>query len=78
MVQRLFERKGVTFAEFVLEQRLLYARGLLGNPGAHQQKIATIAYTAGFGDLSYFNRVFRRRFGMTPSYWRDGHPTQLQ
>ena len=65
----------MTFAEFVLEQRLLYARGLLGNPGVHQRKIAAVAYTAGFGDLSYFNRVFRRRFGMTPSEWRDGHPS---
>jgi AraC-like DNA-binding protein len=74
-VQRLFERKGMTFAEFVLEQRLLYARGILRNPSVHQQKIATVAYTAGFGDLSYFNRVFRRRFGMTPSEWRDGHPS---
>lgn len=73
-VQRLFERTGMTFAEFLLEQRLLYARGLLGNPGVHQQKIANVAYTAGFGDLSYFNRVFRRRFGMTPSEWRNGQP----
>ena len=71
-VQRLFERTGSTFAEYVLEQRLLRARRLLGNPGGRQQKIATIAYTAGFGDLSYFNRAFRRRFGMTPSEWRDG------
>ena len=77
-VQRLFERKGMTFAEFVLEQRLLYARGLLGNPSAQQQKIGTVAYTSGFGDLSYFNRVFRRRFGMTPSEWRNAHPSQLQ
>jgi AraC-like DNA-binding protein len=77
-VQRLFERKGVTFAEFVLEQRLLYARGLLGNPSVNQQKIGTVAYTSGFGDLSYFNRAFRRRFGMTPSEWRNGHPSQLQ
>jgi AraC-like DNA-binding protein len=74
-VQRLFERKGMTFAEFVLEQRLLYARGLLGNPSVHRQKIAAVAYTAGFGDLSYFNRAFRRRFGMTPSEWRSGHPS---
>ena len=73
-VQRLFERTGTTFHAFVLEQRLLYARRLLGNPGSRQQKIATTAYTAGFGDLSYFNRAFRRRFGMTPSEWRDGQP----
>lgn len=74
-VQRLFERTGTTFAEFVLEQRLLSARSLLGNPGGRQQKIATVAYTAGFGDLSYFNRAFRKRFGMTPSEWRDGQPS---
>lgn len=73
-VQRLFERAGTTFAEFVLEQRLLHAHGLLGNPVGRQQKIAMIAYASGFGDLSYFNRAFRRRFGMTPSEWRDGQP----
>ena len=28
--------------------------------------IATIAYDVGFGDLSYFNRRFRRQYGMTP------------
>jgi AraC-like DNA-binding protein len=74
-VQRSFECAGVTFAEFVLEQRLLNARRLLGNPAGRQQKIATVAYSAGFGDLSYFNRVFRGRFGMTPSEWRDGQPS---
>jgi AraC-like DNA-binding protein len=26
-----------------------------------------IAFDAGFGDLSYFNRVFRQRYGDTPS-----------
>jgi AraC-like DNA-binding protein len=30
-------------------------------------KIADIAAEAGFADLSYFNRAFRRRFGATPS-----------
>jgi AraC-like DNA-binding protein len=71
-VQRLFERIGATFTEFVLEQRLLAARRLLSSAGSRNEKIAAIAYTVGFGDLSYFNRAFRGRFGMTPSDWRDG------
>jgi AraC-like DNA-binding protein len=73
-VQRLFERAGTTFTEFVLEQRLLLARRLLSSPGNRHDKIGSVAYTVGFGDLSYFNRAFRRRFDMTPSEWRDGQP----
>jgi len=74
-VQRLFERSGTTFSEFVLEQRLLSARRLLSSPGGRHGKIGTAAYTVGFGDLSYFNRSFRVRFGLTPSEWRDGQPS---
>ena len=73
-VQRLFERAGTTFTEFVLEQRLLMARRLLSSFENRQNKIGAVAYAVGFGDLSYFNRTYRRRFGMTPSEWRDGHP----
>jgi AraC-like DNA-binding protein len=69
-VQRLFEAAGTTFTEFVLEQGLLSARRLLSSAGNRQDKIGTIAYAAGFGDLSYFNRGFGRRFGVTPSEWR--------
>jgi methylphosphotriester-DNA--protein-cysteine methyltransferase len=31
------------------------------------EKISMIALDAGFSDLSYFNRTFRRRYGETPS-----------
>jgi AraC-like DNA-binding protein len=31
------------------------------------RSISAIAFDAGFGDLSCFNREFRRRFGQTPS-----------
>ncbi|HMK68642.1 MAG TPA: helix-turn-helix transcriptional regulator, partial [Stellaceae bacterium] len=69
-VQRTFERNGKTFTEFVREQRLLRASRLLTTPANGRRKIAEIALDAGFGDLSYFNRAFRDRFGMTPSEWR--------
>jgi AraC-like DNA-binding protein len=68
--QRLFEQGGTTFTEFVLEHRLLLARKLLLNPSKRDSKISAIAYDAGFGDLSYFNRAFRKRFGVTPSELR--------
>jgi transcriptional regulator GlxA family with amidase domain len=30
-------------------------------------RIIDIAFAAGFSDVSHFNRIFRRRFGDTPS-----------
>jgi AraC-like DNA-binding protein len=33
--------------------------------------VSDIAYLAGFNDVSYFHRAFRRRFGMTPSDLRN-------
>jgi AraC-like DNA-binding protein len=65
--QRLFEQEGSTFSEFVLEQRLLLARRLLLQQTGRRRKVSDIAYEAGFNDLSYFNRAFRKRFGITPS-----------
>jgi AraC-like DNA-binding protein len=68
--QRLFGDNGETFTEYLTEQRLLLARKLLLNPAHRQRKISDIAHEVGYSDLSYFNRTFRRRFGMTPSDMR--------
>lgn len=66
-VQRLFEAEGTTFSEFVLEQRLVRAHRLLTDARLDGRRIISVALDAGFRDLSYFNRTFRRRFGATPS-----------
>jgi AraC-like DNA-binding protein len=70
--QRFFAHSGTTFTDFVLAERLSLAHRLLSDPRSRHRKITDIAYSAGFGDLSYFNREFRRRFGDTPSAIRGG------
>jgi AraC-like DNA-binding protein len=66
-VHRLLEETGRSFTHHVLQQRLETAAALLRNPQLRHRRIADIAAEAGFNDLSYFNRAFRRRFGATPS-----------
>lgn len=66
-VHRLFEEAGQTFSQFVLEQRLRRAYRMLRDPRFDTETISSIAYALGFGDLSYFNRAFRRRYGCSPS-----------
>ena len=65
-LQRLFESEGTTFSEFLLAQRLTRAHRMLTEPRLAQSAVGAIAYDAGFGDLSYFNRSFKRRYGATP------------
>ncbi|HET6160793.1 MAG TPA: helix-turn-helix domain-containing protein [Dongiaceae bacterium] len=66
-IQLLFESEGMTFSAYVLDLRLRRAYRLLTDQRCAYPTIATIAYHSGFGDLSYFNRAFRRRYGASPS-----------
>ncbi|MDW6024723.1 helix-turn-helix transcriptional regulator [Mesorhizobium sp. BAC0120] len=69
-IQRLFEREGTTFTEFVRDSRLDLAFRLLKERDADSNMITAIAYDVGFSDLSTFSRAFRRRFNATPSQIR--------
>jgi len=40
---------------------------MLSEPQFSERPVSAIAYDVGFGDLSYFNRCFRRAYGVTPS-----------
>ena len=66
-LQRLFEADGSTFSSFLLGHRLKRAHRLLCEPQFAELAVSSIAYDVGFGDLSYFNRCFRRIYGVTPS-----------
>ncbi|MDO9417773.1 helix-turn-helix transcriptional regulator [Pararhizobium sp.] len=68
-VQLLFQQDGTTFSKYLLDRRLAAARSMIGRLG-DERPISTIAYDVGFGDLSYFNRTFRRRYGASPTQLR--------
>lgn len=66
-LQRLIETTGTTFTARVTELRLQRAFALLAEPRDDTRRISDIVLQAGFSDISYFNRLFRTRFGDTPS-----------
>lgn len=66
-LHKLFEDEEMTYSQFVLDRRLALAYRKLRQPLYAVRTISSIANDAGFGDLSYFNRTFRRRYGITPS-----------
>jgi len=68
-VQKLLAGQGTTVGAYLVEQRLQRAAELLR---AQPDRIADIALQVGFGDISYFCRAFRRRFGCTAGQWRAG------
>jgi AraC-like DNA-binding protein len=69
-LHRLFEEDGTSFGAFVLGLRLARAKERLTDPRCSDRLVSTIGYDAGFSDLSYFYRSFRRHFGATPAELR--------
>ena len=70
-VRKLFEEDGSSFSVFVLTERVARAHRMLIDRRYAHLNIAQVAHESGFGDVSYFNRAFRRHFGGTPSDFRE-------
>jgi len=66
-MQELLEQTGKSFTEHLAERRLECAYAMLSDGRYRQSKIIDIAYEAGFSDASHFYRMFRRRYGESPS-----------
>jgi AraC-like DNA-binding protein len=64
-VNELLHDAGASFHERINELRLRKALDMLAQPDS--LRISDVAFACGFNDLSYFNRCFRRRFGLTPT-----------
>jgi AraC-like DNA-binding protein len=66
-IRKLFETEDTTFTKYVLGLRLERVYRTLADPRYAHRTVGALAFDAGFGDLSTFNRAFRRRYGATPS-----------
>ncbi len=64
------KRTGRTFIESLNEIRLGHASRLLIDT---TQTVAEVSFNCGFNNLSYFNRIFRKKNGCTPSEFRQNY-----
>lgn len=58
------------FSKYVLEKRLTQAGMLLKTTDA---SVTEIALMNGFGSISYFNKMFRKKYGLPPIMYRREH-----
>lgn len=67
-LSREFKRiYGITLGNYILSQRITYAKELLR---FSDKSIEAIAAACGIADTSYFNKVFRKSEGISPSQYR--------
>ena len=62
------ETMGTSFVDYLRDYRLTMASRLLTTSDS---AILDIASETGFDNLSYFNRVFKKKYGMTPRQFRS-------
>jgi AraC-like DNA-binding protein len=59
---------GLSPNKFIRHIRLNKAKSLLEDPDIN---INTVSYSVGFNDPSYFGRVFKKEFSLTPMEWKE-------
>ena len=67
LCREIKRRTGKTYTELVQEKRLSQAAWLLKNT---TWRVADIAHSVGYENVSFFHRLFCSRFGCTPSAYR--------
>jgi AraC-like DNA-binding protein len=69
--QVLNEKLNKSYLDFISDLRLEEARRRLSAPANFRYTIASIALDSGFSSVSNFNEIFKKRYNITPSKFRD-------
>lgn len=76
-LQRIFQEQGTTFTHWLQSRRLDNCRLELESGSRDDSTLHEIAFDWGIPDASYFSRIFRRRFGKSPSEYRHNYSNRL-
>lgn len=68
------KRTGKKFVDYVTEKRLTYAKRLLKG----DNKVVDVCFESGFGSVRNFNRVFKAKYGVTPSEFVKSKDTSIK
>lgn len=71
--RRLRSQLGITAAQLLIEARMQRAVQLLESHDKTECPISDIAVQCGYSDSSYFQRVFKKKFGVTPAVYRASY-----
>lgn len=69
-LHKIMRESGQTLCRYILDARLENSRGLLGDPALMSETVTEIAFRSGFSSMTHFSRVFRERFGCSPTAYR--------
>lgn len=58
---------GISPVDYIIKERLQLAKQLMNNPN---NSISEACFKAGFNNLNYFSRAFKKIEGITPSYYK--------
>lgn len=69
-VSHVFKKEtGKGIVEYVAEEKMKYAKMLLKDKS---MKVVQVARSCGYENQSYFNKLFKAHYGVTPTQYRDG------
>ena len=67
-IGRLFKKEiGMSYSEYARERKLEDAKSMIDQSN---EKIINIALECGFNSISYFNRAFHKKYGLSPTEYR--------
>lgn len=73
-LNKIFAQRSLSVAGYIRELRLQCCQRAFADPQLSGRSIIEIACRWGFSDPSHFGRLYRKRFGVSPSQQRAGGP----
>ena len=78
-LRKLFKKEmGITPHQYLCNKRLDTAADWLSSVYNDSGNIADVARLCGFSEPLYFSRMFKKRFGVAPSFFRNSHQQAVE